>query len=186
MFIKIKNKGETMNNRILTEFVAVVVLVAIFDHIFGTNLFKHNIGTIFVVIGLAWFIGSVMGLAFVPFSHSITTIVLSITIAICGGMIATQYPEEFEIKWTEDEMGNTTNAEWQIVLSYKEYGFIQTKNFSFTGTTKEANQAVGCAIEKWNNEHPESIVEDASKILVYIPADYAREHNYPKELAQRY
>lgn len=168
-----------MNNhqKLALNVLVVTILLAIFGIIFNKNPFEA-LSTYLMLLGVVLIASTVVTLPFYSGEYSVNIFSFSISILILAVIAQMIWPAPEPPTYTEDQMGNHPQAQWQFELFYKEYGLRQSTIFSFTGTTEESEIALKGTIAKWNREHPSLPIVDCYRSLTYIPKNYAKLHGY--------
>jgi hypothetical protein len=87
-----------------------------------------------------------------------------------------------------EQMGDTPAAEWILRLEYDDdQGMKVTKDCKGFGRTSIAEKQLQQEVQRWNDSHPpEHKITGSSKVLYYIPYDYAEKNHYDTTLCTRY
>jgi len=168
----------TSTRKLALEVIVLTALIAVFGIIFKQNPFNAP-STFLTILAVTLFAGTILSLPSSSVEHSAKAIGLSLIIAVLA--IATEmiYPSPDAPSYSEDEMGNNSQAQWQFQLFYQEYGLRSSSIFTFSGTTEESKIALQGTIDKWNLKHPKSPIIDYYRVLTSIPKNYAKKNKYP-------
>jgi hypothetical protein len=174
-----------IHQRLILDIAVITSLMIVFGAIFNKNPFIAP-SIYLMLLGVILFIGTILSLPFSPIQYSGCSIILAICLLIASVGTEIIIPSPELPSYSQAEMGNTPEAEWQFQLFYEKYGMRTSKIFHYKGTTAESDIALQLIINKWNQEHPNSPIIKHYKSLTYIPKDYAKSHGYSTEYSQRY
>jgi len=176
-----------MNNtakRLFIEFLIMIIILICYGIFSNPHIFSVDIGGWMAIIGIGWIIGTLfLSLPFTPIDQSIKACLCGLILIIIGMITHQPSPKP---SFTHDQIGSHPQSEWQIKVFYNQYNLRQQQIYNFTGTSEEANSAIGCAREQWNEENPQNPAIDAYKVLCYVPEEHLKENNYPEEYGERY
>ena len=159
----------TKTKQLLLEIGLIIVGFIIFGIIEDRSLFSIDLGGWMILVGGAWFIGTLFStFIYSPIQYSITVMITCIFLIFFGGVIHDPGPPNgvpYEVR-----NGTSPSSTWDLSITYRKDGLRYESRYSFTGTVDDSSIALQEVISRWNQENPSMPVVGSRKVLLSFPS----------------
>lgn len=178
-------------SKLVMDIVLIIIGLFICNSVFDLDLMYIGIPTWMILFGGIWIVSSILSIFLFP-EECFFGIKWGLIICFLGAYISVTYFPKFNtgdprrIEQDEKTLGTCPEAEWVIVLKYKNKDDITEEfHMKYTGSVNQVQIVVDGLPELWKEKYPEDTVQEVYKGLLFVPRPWLKEHKLPIDYSMR-